>query len=180
MAAGFILVCLSHFNSADDPTNPLKKATVGDNFRDNIEQVVVPAPVAGIYTLRISHKGSLNALQLITTPAPNSILPTGAQFQLLGGQSQAVSTCVSGNKDPSPLYPQLSQPAIINGNLYFDLKGHFGVHYKLEKSSDLVIWSEIPNLIFEVTTFPQAIGPISQGPNVSKSFYRVKSIPASQ
>lgn len=42
-----------------DPDNPSFAAAVGDNIRDNVEQVVVENPTAGTYTVRISHKGSL-------------------------------------------------------------------------------------------------------------------------
>ncbi|MFN8219689.1 MAG: S8 family serine peptidase [Fimbriimonadales bacterium] len=41
-----------------DPANPASLATTGDNIRDNVEQVLIPTPAAGIYTVRISHKGS--------------------------------------------------------------------------------------------------------------------------
>jgi len=43
-----------------DPANPANPATTGDNVRDNVEQVVIDAPAAGTYTVRISHKGSLS------------------------------------------------------------------------------------------------------------------------
>jgi hypothetical protein len=43
-----------------DPANPANAATTGDNFRDNVEQVYLAAPEEeGVYTIRISHKGSL-------------------------------------------------------------------------------------------------------------------------
>jgi hypothetical protein len=44
-----------------DPSNPSLAATNGDNFRDNVEQILISAPVAGEpYTITISHKGSLS------------------------------------------------------------------------------------------------------------------------
>ena len=58
-----------------DPTAPSVAATHGDNFRDNVEQVLIPAPEAGIYTVTISHKGS-------------NLLPSG---------QQAYSVIVTGN-----------------------------------------------------------------------------------
>ena len=39
--------------------NPAALATVGDNVVDNVEQVVIPAPLPGTYQLVVSHKGSL-------------------------------------------------------------------------------------------------------------------------
>ena len=42
-----------------DPSDPASPAAKGDNYRDNVEQVHVANPEAGIYVVRISHKGSL-------------------------------------------------------------------------------------------------------------------------
>ncbi len=39
-----------------DPTNPSAAATTGDNARDNVEQVVVPAPAGDVYQIRVTHK----------------------------------------------------------------------------------------------------------------------------
>jgi hypothetical protein len=40
-------------------STPGAAATTGDNMVDNVEQVVVPAPTVGIYTVTVSHKGAL-------------------------------------------------------------------------------------------------------------------------
>ncbi len=42
-----------------DPSSPDEAATTGDNFRDNIEQILVPLAGSGFYDLVITHKGSL-------------------------------------------------------------------------------------------------------------------------
>lgn len=42
-----------------DPQNPTNIATMGDNFRDNIEQVIVQSTTSGVYEVWVSHKGSL-------------------------------------------------------------------------------------------------------------------------
>lgn len=42
-----------------DPANPADAATTGDNFRDNIEQVVIAAPTQGLYTISVTHKRTL-------------------------------------------------------------------------------------------------------------------------
>lgn len=39
-----------------DPANPASPATTGDNFRDNVEVVEIPAPQAGDYTIQITSK----------------------------------------------------------------------------------------------------------------------------
>lgn len=40
-----------------DPEKPAKLATTGDNFRDNIEQILLTSPDPRSYVLRVSHKG---------------------------------------------------------------------------------------------------------------------------
>jgi hypothetical protein len=42
-----------------DPTDPASPVAKGDNFRDNVEQVHIASPEAGLYVVRIDHKGSL-------------------------------------------------------------------------------------------------------------------------
>ncbi len=43
-----------------DPSNPDNPATTGDNFRDNVEQIVIPNPTPGAsYTITVTHKGTL-------------------------------------------------------------------------------------------------------------------------
>lgn len=42
-----------------DPSNPAAPASMGDNFRDNTEQVFIASPDEGSYTVRVSHKGQL-------------------------------------------------------------------------------------------------------------------------
>jgi hypothetical protein len=43
-----------------DPSNPSAGATTGDNIRDNVEQVHLQNPSAGLYTIRVTHKGTLS------------------------------------------------------------------------------------------------------------------------
>lgn len=43
-----------------NPASPSNAATTGDNFRDNVEQVYIAAPTNGIYTVRVTHKGTLS------------------------------------------------------------------------------------------------------------------------
>lgn len=55
-----------------DPSHPSNPATVGDNTRDNVEQVMVTSPNPGIYTARITYKGILSA-----TPQTFSLITSG-------------------------------------------------------------------------------------------------------
>lgn len=42
-----------------NPANPSAAATTGDNIRDNVEQVYVATPTAGMYSFTIKHKGTI-------------------------------------------------------------------------------------------------------------------------
>jgi hypothetical protein len=61
-----------------DPASPSSAASTGDNDLDNVEQVYIASPSAGLYTLTITHKGTLAAAQdvsLIVTGQSNLLLP---------------------------------------------------------------------------------------------------------
>ena len=49
-----------------DRSNPSNAATKSDNNVDNVEQVVVTAPAAGVYAIRITHKGTLGSAQKVS------------------------------------------------------------------------------------------------------------------
>ncbi len=42
-----------------DLENPSNPATTGDNERDNVEQVYIATPGSGVYTIEVTHKGTL-------------------------------------------------------------------------------------------------------------------------
>jgi hypothetical protein len=69
-----------------DPAVPAAAATQGDNFRDNVEQVVTGVLGAGSYTVEITHKGQLtNGSQdyaLIISVLPEPPTPSGALFDV--------------------------------------------------------------------------------------------------
>lgn len=78
--------------------------------------------------------------------------PNG-EYLLSSNAEQAVSICVLGNKDPSPLLPRLRFDRIEEtriGNqpwnrVYLKLDGLLGVRYQVQKSSDLETWVDIDN-----------------------------------
>lgn len=58
--------------------NPLAAATQGDNLVDNVEQVLINNPTAGIYRIEVSHKGNLMNNEGNKTNSQNySIIATG-------------------------------------------------------------------------------------------------------
>ncbi len=56
-----------------DMGNPSAAATTGDNDRDNVEQIYIPAPAPGLYEVRVNVEGSLTGTQ------PFSLIISGRQ-----------------------------------------------------------------------------------------------------
>ncbi len=71
-----------------DPANPSFAATTGDNFRDNVEQIYIASPPAGIYAVSISHKGTLSS---------------GQHYSLIGSQELALDSDGDGILDDGDL-----------------------------------------------------------------------------
>lgn len=66
-----------------NPANPSAPAGTGDNVVDNVEQVVVPNPEPGVYTITVTHKGVLRpagrqAYSMIVTGAVTHTLQVGS------------------------------------------------------------------------------------------------------
>ena len=89
-----------------DPAAPAEKAKIGDNFRDNVEQIYVASPLKGrVYTLTITHKNNLKngrqpyallvsgldkpdcALAAKFTPSADTTLCAGQSITLVAGAS---------------------------------------------------------------------------------------------
>lgn len=75
-----------------DPTDPTAPATRGDNYLDNVEQVVVPA-TAGLCKITVSHKGSV-------------LQPSG---------SQAFSLIISGLRTPQMTDFTITPDRVVGG-----------------------------------------------------------------
>ncbi|WP_176955906.1 S8 family serine peptidase [Catalinimonas alkaloidigena] len=72
-----------------NPAQPQQAATTGDNIRDNVEKIVIPDAMPGVYTLKITHKA------------------------LLTGSAQPFSLVVSGRKSRNaPPPPTLAASAV--------------------------------------------------------------------
>jgi len=81
-----------------DQANPTAPATRGDNLIDNVEQIVLAAPKAGVYRLMISAK---NPSLLPTGEQPYSLVVSGATlFPILETLSVNTSPITSGQTPP--------------------------------------------------------------------------------
>lgn len=97
-----------------DPTQPSVTANNGDNFRDNVEQVLIPAPTNGCYTVSITHKGSLsNGVQDV------SIIITGNTPTNAPDFAITTMGALGDSENPSETngWIQLSWPGVV-GALY--------------------------------------------------------------
>ena len=118
-----------------NPASPAAAATTADNFRDNVEQVVVSGGAAGNYSIAVSHKGNLlnNAAQAyaliisVAPPAPTSSsllinedfslgLPAGWSIQTTRGTSWSIKTPVPGHPRYDNLTGSTGNFAMVDNN----------------------------------------------------------------
>ena len=64
-----------------NPADPSAAATHGDNFRDNVEQVVIPTPTSGSYLVRVTHKGHIVNAARQNSAQSVSVITSGVQVQ---------------------------------------------------------------------------------------------------
>lgn len=83
-----------------DPADPAAPATTGDNWRDNVEQILLAAPTAGIYRLRVGAKMVPAAPQRFSLVAggQSSMLPLAAT--VAEGVDMPAATFTSGGDAP--------------------------------------------------------------------------------
>ncbi len=78
-----------------NPSDPLAAAATGNNFRDNIEQVFIENPVAGSYTISISHKNTIvNNSQDFSLIMTGNVIPLPASVTLLSPASGSIDVPV--------------------------------------------------------------------------------------
>ena len=117
-----------------DPAVPAAAATQGDNFRDNVEQVVTGVLGAGSYTVEITHKGQLTngsqdyALIISVLPVPPSVsgalfdvgfsggLPAGWSIQTERGKDWEIITPIQGDDRLDNFTGGSDELAIVDNN----------------------------------------------------------------
>ncbi|HTX17144.1 MAG TPA: S8 family serine peptidase [Bacteroidota bacterium] len=85
-----------------DPKHPANAAVQADNSVDNVEQVLIASPVAGNYTIKISHKGTLTGGHqvvslIISGIQATSTTPSHFTFTSGTGNNGTVSIPVSAS-----------------------------------------------------------------------------------
>ncbi len=144
-----------------NPASPANAATRNsDNKRDNVEQVQVDAPAAGqVFTIRVTHKGTLKDDTGATAP-------------------QAVSMILSGvDADAAPDFRvhDISATGINKNTLTWS--SVVGATYRIETSLDLSTgsWEELPGDYVATKEFTSAEVDNTTGEN--RRFWRIRRLP---
>ena len=139
--------------------NPMTPATKGDNTVDNVEQVIIDAPVAGRnYKIEVLHKGTLvnNATPSVTAPQNYSIIVTGytevlgtkedtkgalSNFAVAPSVTKDVTNILNAPKKSTFTIYDMSGKKLQNGNINSDkeainLSAHPKGIYIIEVKSD--------------------------------------------
>ncbi len=138
-----------------DPQNPTNSATTGDNFRDNVEQVLIAQPSNDWYTVRITHKGSLS----------NDV--------------QDVSIVVTGNTPSNAPDFAITEAGAMgtNGLTTLEWPGVVGALYSVEASTNLLVsngWASVESGMSANIETIQWSDADSTNHNVR--FYRIKRL----
>ncbi|MDY0084266.1 MAG: S8 family serine peptidase, partial [Ignavibacteriaceae bacterium] len=142
-----------HYPWVLDPANPSAAATTGNNFRDNVEQVLIESPVAGTYTIKIGHKNNLS---------------TG---------SQQFSVIVSGNVVPVPDIVSLVEPENnAQGVSSIQLlckwtRAPKSMRYEIQASTDSTFNTGVLSFNSKILT-----GTLTNLPELSVVYWRVRAI----
>ena len=118
-----------------NPASPAAAATTGDNFRDNVEQVVIEGVGTGSYFVEVSHKGKLlngnnqnYSLIISVKPTPpitstlfidenfTGGLPAGWSVDTVSGVSWTINTPIPGHIRLDNLTGSSGEFAIVDNN----------------------------------------------------------------
>ncbi|MFP4093444.1 MAG: S8 family serine peptidase [Cyclobacteriaceae bacterium] len=108
-----------------DPSNPSRRASRGDNFRDNVEKIEIPNPAPGEYTILINHKGSLvNERQdfslIVSARDLNSDLNTYYWIGSSGDWNDPNNWSLRSGGQPAGSVPGIENPVIFDDASFTD------------------------------------------------------------
>lgn len=144
-----------------DPADPTAPATTGDNSRDNVEQVFVAAPAEGWYTVRITHKGTLQGgRQIVSIIASVSNAP-GLRSPPNALTALSITPALQWNAAQGALgyeltvseFPDMRTPVITRDDLtatWFDASGlkkltRYYWRVRVRDAQGLSDWSDVWN-----------------------------------
>ena len=106
-----------------NPENPDQGATLGDNFRDNVEKIEVPTPTPGEYTIVIKHKNELRNgnqdFSLIVSAASTDLNLTTLYW--IGGSgdwNDPTNWSFSSGGNIANVVPGLTNPVVFDNNSF--------------------------------------------------------------
>jgi len=135
--------------------NPTNTATTGDNYRDNVEQVVINNPTNDWYTVRVTHKGTLS----------NAV--------------QDVSIIVTGNTPTNAPDFYFSAVGLVgtNGLAQLEWPGVVGALYEIETSTNLLVSNGWTNANITVSAPRELLDWTDEDSNLyGIRFYRLKRL----
>ncbi len=106
-----------------NPETPDKGATLGDNFRDNVEKIMIPNPAPGAYTIVIKHKNELrNSNQEFSLIVSTSSLDLNlVNYYWIGGSGDwknGNNWSLSSGGNPANSIPGINNPIIFDNNSF--------------------------------------------------------------
>lgn len=129
-----------------NPANPAAAATTGDNTRDNVEQVVISAPPAGVYTVTVTHKGTL------VDGAQQVSIVTDGNIAQVAPTHQITSFVETGSDEFTIVWPTV-----------------VGANYQIQSTTDISQWSDEGGEISPLTTTTAVV--LTSG--TPHKFYRI-------
>jgi hypothetical protein len=174
-----------------DPANPANAAITGDNFRDNVEVLDIPAPSAGSYLVTVTHKNSLvsgnpqNFSLIITGPRHDPLLTNfGVNGVWITGTNSTNGTVTlsqpapAGGLDLYPRYPagmfiyspitipagETTKSFVIKGTAPVDANTPYSVFVDSGYESIGVAGTLVP---VRISTLNLAPNPVQSGTNIT-------------
>jgi hypothetical protein len=142
-----------------NPASPASAATKADNKVDNVEQMYIPAPTTGIYTVRVTHKGSL--------------LNDKGQTSF-----QNVSVMLSGNIAQSPILPKITEitPMIVSNTVALKWSCDVGRVCRLQYKDNLATGTAWQFASGELSATKTNTSFVLSTTGVTNRFYRIAQV----
>lgn len=137
-----------------DPVDPATAATTGDNFRDNVEQVLIASPVDGMYSVKVNHKGTLS------------------------NDWQDVSILISGNLPlDKPELAIVDVDRLLAPTNTLEWPSVVGQFYRVQSITNLIdgVWSDLTGDISALRT--NIVFGVDTNPEPEVLFFRVNEVP---
>jgi len=127
-------------------------ATKGDDARNNVEQVYIPNPASGVYTVKVTHKGTLTNSQWVSITISGNVPQPAPQLKVTQVLQTATNTLA------------LVWPAVVGGQ------------YQVKVNTNLATtnWDNIGGVISARLTNVAAQVPM---PTNGSAFYRIVQLP---